>query len=109
MTFEVCLVWCQIEGFSTGDVLIILNFHIGLNRSKVIAKEGQKVIPTYQESLNETVFKYVISGIKLNILNYSFMQVTNNDPFQRRSMVSRKLGHKVIHAHMSFKRILCYN
>ena len=50
MTFEVCLVWCQIEGFSTGDVLIILNFHIGLNRSKVIAKEGQKVIPTYQDS-----------------------------------------------------------
>ena len=57
MTFKVYHVWYQIEGFNTGNLIMTLNFDFGLNWSKVIAKEGQKVIPTYQKSLNETVFK----------------------------------------------------
>ena len=73
MTFKVCHVWYQIEGFNTGPLFIIQNFNFDFNWSKVIAKEGQKVIPTYpewQERLNKTIFKYVMCGIKVKVLYF---------------------------------------
>ena len=57
MTFKECHVWYQIEGFSTGHLFIIYNFNLDLNWSKVIAKEGQKVILKHLQGLDESIFK----------------------------------------------------
>ena len=77
MTFKVWHVWYQIEGFNTGKLFIILNFYLGLNWSKVIAKEGQKVIPTNLEGLDESFFIYVICGIELRVFKSYTMNLND--------------------------------
>ena len=67
MTFKVYCVWYQIEGFNAGNLLITMNFDFGLYWSKFIVTEGQEVIPTCQEGLHETAFKYLMCGIKLEV------------------------------------------